>query len=125
MKPKTLALPESRSNESNRSVVGKTVHVKGNLFAEEEILILGQVEGKLSGKNLVVVGKTGVVNADIDAREIIIKGTVNGNVKGSYKVEIVPDGVLNGNILSLRVVLSEGAIFKGNIDMTLKEDKNS
>ncbi|MCP4156273.1 MAG: polymer-forming cytoskeletal protein [bacterium] len=109
--------PTQRSN----SIVGKTLFIKGEISSDEEIIVEGKIEGKLNIKHRVVVGKSGVVNADIEAREIIIKGTVNGNVKGSYKVEIVPEGILNGNILSQRVVLAEGAIFKGNIDMTVKE----
>lgn len=104
------------------SVIGKTIFIKGNIFSDEEVFIEGKIEGKLNIKHRVVVGKSGVVNADIEAHEVIVKGTVNGNVKGSHKVEIVPDGVLNGNILSKGVVLREGAIFKGSIDMTMKEE---
>jgi cytoskeletal protein CcmA (bactofilin family) len=124
VKSKTASFSDTRVQEIKKSLMGKTVFVKGNIFSEEEVRIEGKIEGKLSSKHMVVVGKNGIVNADIEAREIIIEGTVNGNVKGSYKVEIVPDGVLNGNIISQRVVLAEGAVFKGNIDMTLKEEKN-
>jgi cytoskeletal protein CcmA (bactofilin family) len=116
--PVTHTPPSGRKN----SVIGRTLFIKGNIFSDEEVFIEGKLEGKLNIKHRVVVGKSGVVNADIEAREVIIKGTVNGNVKGSYKVEIIPDGVLNGNILSQRVVLAEGAIFKGSVDMTLKEE---
>lgn len=105
---------------SQPSIVGKTIFIKGEVFSDEEIMVEGKIEGKLLIQHRVVVGKSGIVNADIEAREVIIKGTVNGNVKGHYKVEVIPDGVLNGNIVSQRVVLAEGAIFKGNIDMKLK-----
>ena len=104
------------------SVVGKSLFIKGNIFSDEEVFIQGKIEGKLHSQHRVVIEKSGLVNADIEAREIIIKGTVNGNVTGSFKVEIVPDGVLNGNILSQRVKLADGAIFKGSIDMTMKEN---
>lgn len=104
------------------SVVGKTLFIKGEVFSDEELLVEGNIEGKLNIKHKVVVGKNGSVTADIDAREVVIKGIVNGNVKGSYKVEIVPEGILNGNIVSQRVVLAEGAVFKGNIDMTPREE---
>jgi cytoskeletal protein CcmA (bactofilin family) len=119
--PSAPAFSDAVPSNLVKSIVGKTLFVKGKVFSDEEVLIEGKIEGQLHIKHRVVVGKSGIVNADIDAREVIIKGTVNGNVKGSYKVEIVPDGVLNGNIVSQRVVLAEGAIFKGNIDMTLKE----
>ena len=104
------------------SVIGKTIFIKGNVFSDEEVFIEGKIEGKLNIKNRVVVGKNGVVNADIEAHEVIVKGTVNGNVKGNHKVEIVPEGVLNGNILAQRVVLAEGAIFKGSVDMILTKE---
>jgi len=117
----TPSHPDTPIPGSSTSIVGKTIFVKGNIFSDEEVLIEGKVEGQINIKNRVVVGKSGIVNADIEAQEVIVKGTVNGNVKGNYKVEIVPDGVVNGNIVSRRVVLAEGAIFKGNIDMPLKE----
>ncbi len=113
----TAAPPPTMKN----SVIGKTIFIKGHIFSDEEVYIEGKIEGKLNIKHRVVVGKSGVVNADIEANEIIVKGTVNGNVKGIYKVEIVPDGVLNGNILSPTVKLAEGAIFKGSVDMPSKE----
>ncbi|MGE5341573.1 MAG: bactofilin family protein [Candidatus Omnitrophota bacterium] len=120
---KAPSFSDARPSEIRKSVIGQTVFIKGNVFAEEEVLIEGKIEGKVNSKHLVVIGKNGVVNADIDAQEIIIKGVVNGNVRGSFKVEVVPEGVLNGNVISQRVVLAEGAIFKGNIDMSLKEEK--
>jgi cytoskeletal protein CcmA (bactofilin family) len=117
----TSSQPDTRISSSPTSIIGKTIFVKGSIFSDEEVFIEGKIEGQLNIKHRVVVGKGGIVNADIEAREVIVKGTVNGNVKGNYKVEIVPDGVVNGNIVSRRVVLAEGAIFKGNIDMPLKE----
>lgn len=110
-------------SEMKNSIIGKSIFIKGNIFSDEEVFIEGKIEGKLNIKNRVVVGKSGLVNADIEAHEVIVEGTVNGNVKGKHKVEIVPEGVLNGNILSKGVVLREGAIFKGSIDMTIKEKK--
>jgi len=107
------------------SVIGRTLFIKGELFSDEEVLIEGKIEGKINSKHRVIVGKNGVVNADIEAREVVIEGTVNGNVMGRLKVEIIPDGVLNGNIISQRVKLADGAHFKGNIDMTPEDDKKT
>ncbi|MCK5004328.1 MAG: polymer-forming cytoskeletal protein [Candidatus Aminicenantes bacterium] len=113
---------EIKVNESS-SFIGRSMKLKGNLSAEEEILIEGIVEGSIKMKHNVIIGKSGKVKADIIAREIIIKGEVNGNVHGHVKVEIVPGGVLNGDIISEKVVLAEGAKFKGNIDMSIKNDE--
>jgi len=108
------------------SYVGKTLLLKGEVISEEEVVIDGRVEGTIHVKNRLVIGKNGFVNADIEAREVIIRGKVQGNVHGQQKVEIVPEGILNGNIFAPRVVVAEGAIFEGNIDMKAhakKEEK--
>lgn len=97
--------------------------IKGRIRTSEEILIDGKVDGHLNVKNRVIVGKSGVIKADIQSDELVIQGRVDGNVKASSKVEILPEGILNGDIVSQRVVLAEGAIFKGNIDMSTKEEK--
>ena len=106
------------------SVIGRSMKLKGNISSDEEILIEGKVDGTIKMKHNVVVGKSGKVKADISAREIIIKGEVNGNVHGIVKVEIMPGGILNGDIISEKVVLAEGAKFKGNIDMSVKNEES-
>lgn len=114
---KTVSTIQKVESKPHRSVIGKTLFIKGELSSDEEVLIEGKIEGKIKIQHRVIIGKNGTVNADIEAREVVIKGTVNGNVNCSYKVEVIPEGILNGNIVSERVVLAEGAIFKGNIDM--------
>ncbi len=109
--------------DARSSVIGRSMKLKGNISAEEEILIEGIIEGSIKMKHNVIIGKSGKVKADITAREVIIKGEVNGNVHGTVKVEIVPGGVLNGDIISEKVVLAEGAKFKGNIDMSAKNEE--
>jgi cytoskeletal protein CcmA (bactofilin family) len=123
--PTSNSAGDIKTTALKNSVVGQSLFIKGNIFSDEEVFIYGEIEGKLNSQHRVVIEKSGIVNAEIEAREIIIKGTVNGNVTGSFKVEIVPEGVLNGNILSQRVKLADGAIFKGSIDMTMKENTNT
>jgi len=103
------------------SLIGRTLLVKGEVLSDDEVVIEGKIEGKITVKNRVVVGKNGQVKADIEAREIVVRGRVNGNLQGHYRVEIVPEGVLNGNISAPKVVIADGAIFDGNIDMKVRE----
>ncbi|TFG80399.1 MAG: polymer-forming cytoskeletal protein [Chrysiogenales bacterium] len=110
---------------SQSSVVGKTLLIKGEIFSDDEILIEGRIQGKISVKNRLVIGADGVVEADIEAREVVIRGKVTGNVKGSQRVEIVPAGTLHGNIQSPRVVIADAGFFEGSIEMHLRDDKNS
>jgi len=117
--PRVSSIPIEKTN----SFIGNNLFIKGELSSDEEVLIEGKIEGKLNVRHKVIIGKNGTVNADINAREVIIMGTVNGNVKCSYKIEIVAEGILNGNIIAQRVKLADGAVFKGNIDMTPPEEK--
>lgn len=106
--------------EKKASLIGKDVSVKGEIFADEELIIEGKVEGTIKINHRILVGRSGVVNADVEAREVVITGKVTGNVTASEKVELVAPGVLIGNIVCQRVALAEGVVFKGNIDMSLK-----
>ena len=108
---------------SQSTVVGKTLIIKGEIFSTDEILIEGKIQGNISVKNRVVIGREGDVEADIDAREVVIKGKVTGNVKGSQRVEIVPAGTLHGNIQSPRVVIADSGFFEGTIEMRQGVDK--
>jgi len=110
---------------SQSSVVGKTLLIKGEIFSDDEILIEGRIQGKISVKSRLIIGREGIVEADIEAREVVIKGKVTGNVKGSQRVEIVPAGTLHGNIQSPRVVIADTGFFEGSIEMHPRDDKNS
>ncbi len=108
---------------SQSSVVGKTLLIKGEIFSEDEILIEGKIQGNITVKGRVIIGREGVVEADIEAREVVIKGKVTGNVRGSQRVEIVPAGTLHGNIQSPRVAIADSGLFEGNIEMHAHEEK--
>jgi cytoskeletal protein CcmA (bactofilin family) len=105
------------------SLVGKTLLIKGEIFSEDEILIEGRVQGKITVKNRVIIGRAGDVEAEIDAKDVVIKGKVTGNVRGSQRVEIVPAGILHGNIQAPRVVIADSGLFEGNIEMRAHEEK--
>jgi cytoskeletal protein CcmA (bactofilin family) len=121
--PKTpAAAPAMVSSQS--SLVGKTLLIKGEIYSEDEILIEGKIQGKITVKNRVVIGRDGDVEAEIDARDVVIKGKVTGNVRGSQRVEIVPAGTLHGNITAPRVVIADSGIFEGNIEMKPRDEKS-
>lgn len=107
-----------------RTFIGKGVLIKGEVIAEEDMIIEGRVEGKIETKKSLIVGKNGNIEAEIKANEVKIMGKVTGDVHTTMRIEIVPSGVLFGNITSPRVSISEGAVFKGNIDMQ-KTEKES
>ena len=102
------------------SVIGRTLHVKGEVEAAEDMLIEGQVEGSIKHTaNKLTVGTSGVVNADINAKNLIIEGTVEGNVVGSESVEIRESADVRGNVYTARISIADGAQFSGTVDMDM------
>ena len=99
-------------------MIGPSIKIKGEVSGDEDLLIQGQVEGTINLKaNEVVVGESGEVSADILAKTVKIDGKVNGDITGTENVVISKLGNVRGNIIAPRVLLEDGAMFKGSIDM--------
>ena len=103
--------------EGGVTVIGKGITIKGELLGDEDVKIEGRVEGKITLAKNLLVGQSGVIEADIEAENINIGGTVTGNLIAQNRVEIVTSGTMIGDIKSPRVIVAEGAHFKGNVDM--------
>lgn len=99
-------------------MIGPSIVIKGEVTGEEDLLIQGKVEGKISlNGNQVTVGESGEVRADIHAKMIQINGKVTGDITAHEKVIISKAGNVHGNVVAPRVILEDGAQFKGSIDM--------
>ena len=98
--------------------IGKSVLIKGELSGSEDLYVDGQVEGtiELRDHNL-TVGPNGRVQANINAKEVIIHGSLKGNVRAIDRVEIRKSGSLVGDLVAARVMIEDGAYFKGSIDI--------
>ncbi len=102
----------------NVSVIGPTLVFKGELSADEDLIIEGHIEGTIAHhkKNL-TVGKQGRVKADIDATSVIIEGQLVGDIRSDGIVSLAKGADVKGNIFCARIVMEEGARFEGKIDM--------
>jgi cytoskeletal protein CcmA (bactofilin family) len=99
-------------------MIGPSIKIKGEVSGDEDLLIQGEVEGTVSLKNNeVIVGESGQLTADILAKTIKIDGKVTGDITGTENVVISKLGNVRGNIVAPRVLLEDGAKFKGSIDM--------
>lgn len=107
---------------SSTAVIGKSVIVKGQIFSREDLTIDGEVEGTVElQEHRLTVGPNGKVVASVKAREIIVLGTIHGNVETSDKIDIRKEAKLVGDIRTARIVIEDGAYFKGNIDIVRPE----
>ncbi len=102
----------------NVSVIGPTLEFKGELKADEDLVIEGQVEGTIAHhKKRLTVGKQGRVRADIDASSVIIEGQLVGDIHGDEVVSLASGSDVAGNIFCGRIVIEDGARFNGKIEM--------
>ncbi|MEO0344966.1 MAG: polymer-forming cytoskeletal protein [Pseudomonadota bacterium] len=109
--------PYDTPNQKNSSVLGPTLKFKGDLIADEDLLIQGQVEGSIKHSSSLTIGEGGHVKADVSAEYIAVEGRVEGDLKGSKCVKVRVSAQIDGNIVSPSVSLIEGATFNGKIDM--------
>jgi cytoskeletal protein CcmA (bactofilin family) len=98
--------------------IGKSVIIKGELSGSEDLYLDGEVEGNIDLRNHnLVIGPNGRVRANVHAKDVVVHGNVNGNVTGVDRVELKKSAVLNGDINTQRIVIEDGAFFKGAIDI--------
>ena len=110
---------EPISPRAGAAVLGKNVTVKGNIFAREDLTIDGEVEGTVEcQEHRLTIGPNARVQASLKAREIVIQGSIQGNVDATDKIDIKKEAKLVGDIKTSRIVIEDGAYFKGSIDIS-------
>ncbi len=102
----------------NVSVIGPTLVIKGELSADEDLVIEGQIEGTIAHhkKNL-TIGKEGRVKADIHASLVLVEGHLVGDIHSEGVVSLAKSASVMGNIHCGRIVMQDGARFSGRIEM--------
>lgn len=113
-----MSNPYDNAKTRSTSVLGPTLKFKGELSADEDLLIQGKVEGSIRHTSSLTIGESGHVKADTSAEYIVVEGSVDGDLYGVKSVKVRESANINGNISSPSVSLVEGATFNGNIDMS-------
>jgi len=99
------------------SVLGPTLHFKGELHADEELLIKGRIEGSITHSQRLTVCAEGTVKANVHAQVIVVEGSLDGDLHAEKSVLVRETAKLRGNITAPSVSIVEGAHFTGGIDM--------
>lgn len=113
-----MSNPYETAKANKSSVLGPTLKFKGELSAEEDLLIQGEIEGSIKHTSNLTIGEDGRINASVSAKHINIEGTVDGDLQGADSVVVRDTATVQGNIFSPSVSLYEGATFNGTIDMS-------
>jgi cytoskeletal protein CcmA (bactofilin family) len=103
------------------SVLGPTLRFKGELQADEELLIRGQVEGSITHTQRITVCAEGIVKANVRAQIIAVEGTVEGDLQAEKAVYVKETARLKGNIHAPSVSIVDGAQFNGSVSMDVSK----
>jgi cytoskeletal protein CcmA (bactofilin family) len=99
------------------TIIGESILINGSLSGDEDLTVRGRVEGTVTLTKTLVVEPTGIVKAEVQVRNCVISGVVVGNVTATESVEITREGRMVGDIAAPRVIIVDGASFRGRIDM--------
>ncbi len=99
------------------TIIGSNITIEGDITGDDSLIIEGIVRGTVAVKSDVTVTQDGHVEADVDSQSIEIAGSVQGNVNAVDKIDIKAGGRLVGDVKAPRVLIADGAAFKGNINM--------
>jgi len=104
-------------NSKIETIVGPGTELEGNIRTTESLRIDGKIKGEIHAETI-MIGENGVVLGDITGTRVTIAGKVKGNVSASQVLELLPSGHVLGDIRSHKLVISDGATFEGNSQMT-------
>jgi cytoskeletal protein CcmA (bactofilin family) len=117
-----LGRTEPDVQRGGSAVIGKAVKIVGQIYSREDLYVDGDVEGTIELlEHKLTIGPNGKVQASIKAREVVALGTIQGNVEASDRLDIRKDAKLVGDIRTARIVIEDGAYFKGSIDIVKPE----
>jgi len=118
--------PLGATADRSTARLGSSLQVKGEISGNEDLLIDGTVEGLIQlDERKLTVGATAKVTADIIAREVVVYGNVKGNLRAKDRIEIKKDGSVNGDLTTARIMIEDGAYFKGSIEIDKSSEKES
>jgi cytoskeletal protein CcmA (bactofilin family) len=118
-RPAEVRAPETRAPEPapRASVLGPTLRFRGELSAQEDLIVQGSVEGSITHTQNLGIGPDGSMKGDIRARVIVIDGKVDGDLYATEFVHIRATAKVKGNVFAPRVAIQDGAFFQGQVEM--------
>ena len=118
MAPLDSTYPATTPSDRSAARLGGSLHVKGEITGNEDLHVDGSVEGlvQLEDRKL-TVGASAKLTADVVAREVVVYGSVKGNLRARDRIEIKKDGSVIGDLTTARIMIEDGAYFKGSIEI--------
>jgi len=106
------------SGASTSTYIAPGAKIQGEISGKTEVVIDGELEGRVKLNQLVTVGSQGLVKGEIHAQAVRVSGKVQGDIVGRDRVEVMATGSIEGDITAPRVIVADGAFLKGKVEMT-------
>jgi cytoskeletal protein CcmA (bactofilin family) len=107
-----------------QATIGRSLVIKGEVSGTESLYVDGRIEGTISlPENRLTIGRNGVVQANINAREVVVMGKVTGNIECADRIDIRSEGSVTGDVSTVRISVEDGAVLKGGIQVRSGEHK--
>jgi cytoskeletal protein CcmA (bactofilin family) len=90
----------------------------GDVISDEDLLLEGQIEGKVRGERSVTIGSGGDLEGDVAAKTVVVGGKVRGQIVASERAELTATAVVHGSVQAPKIIIAEGAHLQGNVAMT-------
>jgi cytoskeletal protein CcmA (bactofilin family) len=100
------------------TTISASIHITGEVSSEEDLVIEGRVDGQVVLRNATVtIGRHALVDADVRGARVLVLGAVRGGIAATERIDLTPTAEVKGSLSANQVVIEEGAIFSGRIDM--------
>jgi cytoskeletal protein CcmA (bactofilin family) len=104
--------------------IGPNITVEGTVSGSERVVVEGTVRGQINITADLLIGTKARVEAAVHARNVTVEGTVNGDISADDRVELVASATVDGNIKAPKIIVAEGAKFRGSVDMGSRVPKD-
>jgi cytoskeletal protein CcmA (bactofilin family) len=100
------------------TLVGAKAKLTGEVVCEEDLVVHGRIDGKVRGARKVTVASGGDVEGEIHAKSAVLSGRLKGLLEATERAELTATAVLEGDVRAPKIVIAEGAVIQGKIDMS-------
>jgi cytoskeletal protein CcmA (bactofilin family) len=104
--------------------IGPNVTIEGTISGSERVVVEGTVRGQINIAADLLVGTKARIEATVHARNVTVEGKLNGDISADDRVELVASATVDGNIKAPKIIVAEGAKFRGSVDMGSRVPKD-